>query len=201
VALITTIYHAECALAPVGSYVTVRCAGTLKGGRDQGTPDGFGPPVRINLRWVADDGSRWRGPGPQHGFKCRPSEWVRRLGARCRCVSLHHGLGLWPAAYKDVARLFVHLPAAPLEVVIPDPSKCAVVVGALKAKRVGGRPMDGPALTAPAPAGVRTWRSGRGKACGAVELEKFELDDKESCRGRAKQLRDEKMDRTLGAPP
>ena len=23
---------------------------------------------------------------------------------RCRCASLHHGLGLWPAAYKDVAR-------------------------------------------------------------------------------------------------
>src|SRR5262249_35465706 len=61
----------------------------------------------------------------------------------------------------------------------PDHSKCAVVLGALKAKPFGGRPMGGPALTAPARAGVRTWRSGRGKACGAVELEKFELDNKE----------------------
>src|SRR5262249_37760219 len=38
----------------------------------------------------------------------RAIEWVRRLGACCRCVSLHHGLGLWPAAYRDVARCFVH---------------------------------------------------------------------------------------------
>src|SRR5262245_66017926 len=38
---------------------------------------------------------------------------------RCRCVSLHHGLGLWPAAYKDVARTFVHHARAPLDFVIP----------------------------------------------------------------------------------
>ena len=40
---------------------------------------------------------------------------------------LHHGLGLWPAAYKRVARSFVHRPAAPLGLVIPDTLKCAVV--------------------------------------------------------------------------
>src|SRR5262245_37916197 len=121
----------------MASYLTVpSCARHTEGRDAQGTPDGFGSP---HVRQVADDGSRWRGPGPLHGFKCRPPEWVRRLGACCRCVSLHHGLGLWPAAYKDVARVSVHLPAAPLDVVIPDTPKCAVVLGALKAKPVGGR--------------------------------------------------------------
>jgi hypothetical protein len=32
---------------------------------------------------------------------------------------LHHGLGLWPTVYKDVARMFVHHTRAPLDVVIP----------------------------------------------------------------------------------
>ena len=47
---------------------------------------------------------------------------------------LFRSLGLWPAAYKDVARVFVHLPAAPLDVVIPDTPKCAVVLGRIKAE-------------------------------------------------------------------
>jgi hypothetical protein len=34
------------------------------------------------------------------------------------------------AAYKDVARTIVHHTRAPLDVVIPDHSKCAVVLGA-----------------------------------------------------------------------
>ena len=45
---------------------------------------------------------------------------------------LHHGLGLWPAAYKHVARSFVHRRAAPLGLVIPDTLKCAVVLEAVK---------------------------------------------------------------------
>src|SRR5262245_4400174 len=40
---------------------------TLKGGRAQGTPDGFGTCPRARDK-VADDGSRWRCPVPWHGF-------------------------------------------------------------------------------------------------------------------------------------
>src|SRR5262245_11636064 len=52
----------------------------------------------------------------------------------CRLLpSLHHGLGLWPAAYKDVARMFVHHMRAPLgRRRHPDQSKCAAVLGAFK---------------------------------------------------------------------
>src|SRR4029453_9208767 len=39
-------------------------------GRGHRTPDGFGPCLHAR-DGVADDGSRWRGPGPHHGFKCR----------------------------------------------------------------------------------------------------------------------------------
>jgi hypothetical protein len=57
---------------------------------------------------------------------------------------MHHGLGLWPAAYKHVARMFVHNSAAPLGLRHPDTLKCAVVLGAIKANPFGGRPMGGP---------------------------------------------------------
>ena len=68
---------------------------------------------------------------------------------------------------------FVHHMRAPLDVVIPTTRKCAVVLGAVKARPGhGGRRKRRPALTAPARAGVSILRSGRGKACGAVELEK-----------------------------
>jgi len=50
---------------------------------------------------------------------------------------LHHGLVLWPAAYKDVARCFVHQPAAPLERAIPDTTKCAVVLEAVQGQAFG----------------------------------------------------------------
>lgn len=53
---------------------------------------------------------------------------------RCRCVLVHHGLGLGPAAYKDVARSFVHHARAPLEFVIPTITSVAVVLGAVKDK-------------------------------------------------------------------
>jgi hypothetical protein len=41
-------------------------------------------------------------------------------------------LGLWPAAYKDVARSLVHHSAASLGLRHPDTLKCAVVLEALK---------------------------------------------------------------------
>jgi len=47
--------------------------------------------------------------------------------------------GLWPAAYKDVARCFVHQPQLPSDVVIADTLKCAVVLEALKDEAIGGR--------------------------------------------------------------
>ena len=66
---------------------------------------------------------------------------------------LHHGLGLCtPTAYKDVARTIVHHTRAPLDVVIPDHSNCAVVLGAGKdeALRWRLRAILDPLLRAPA---------------------------------------------------
>jgi len=57
---------------------------------------------------------------------------------RCRCASLHHGLGLWPAAYKDVARTFVHHARAPLDFVIPTTPSVPVVLGAGKGQALAG---------------------------------------------------------------
>jgi hypothetical protein len=39
---------------------------------------------------------------------------------------------LWPTAYKDVARTSCTTRELPLDFVIPDPTKCAVVLEALK---------------------------------------------------------------------
>src|SRR5215468_2985722 len=114
------------------------------------TPDGFGA-VRT-LRRVADDGSRWRCPGENHGFDAVVQNGSAASELCCRCASLHHGLGLWPAAYKDVARSLVHPAAAPLGRRHPDHRKCAVVLGAIKDKPFGWR--YAPSLTAPARAGV-----------------------------------------------
>ena len=50
---------------------------------------------------------------------------------------LHHGLGHRPAAYKDVARSFVHQPQLPSNF-IPRTLKCAVVLEALKDEAFGG---------------------------------------------------------------
>jgi len=51
---------------------------------------------------------------------------------RSRCASLHHGRVSAPTEYKDVARSFVHHTRAPLDVIIPDHSNCAIVLGAVK---------------------------------------------------------------------
>jgi hypothetical protein len=51
---------------------------------------------------------------------------------------LHHGLGLWPAVYKRVARSFVHRPAAPLGLAIPDTLKCADVLEAVQGRAPSG---------------------------------------------------------------
>src|SRR5215468_6981642 len=90
-------------------------------------------------------------------------------------------------------------PQLPSNAVIPDTLKCAVVLEAVQGRAPAGW-RYAPSLTASARAGVRTWRSGRGKACGADRTREIELDNKESCQGRAKQLRDEKMERLRAGP-
>jgi hypothetical protein len=83
------------------------------------TPDGFGPPSTH-----AGNGSPMtvRGGGvPSSTMALMP---FFRMGppprsSRCRCASLHHGLGRAPTEYKDVARNFVHHTRAPLDFVIP----------------------------------------------------------------------------------
>ena len=47
---------------------------------------------------------------------------------------LHHGSGLWPTEYKDVARIFVTPDASSPRLVTchPDHGKSAVVLGAVK---------------------------------------------------------------------
>ena len=62
-------------------------------------------------------------------------------------------------------------PQLPSNFVIPDTLKCAVVLEAVKDEPSVERSRAHP-WTASVRAGGRTWRSGRGKACGAVELEK-----------------------------
>src|SRR5215469_11844388 len=82
------------------------------------------------------------------------SEWVRRLGAfaAMRITASWFG-SLHPPNTRMWHETFVHHTRAPLELRHPDHSKCAVVLGAIKAKPVGGRPTGRPALTAPARAG------------------------------------------------
>ena len=70
-------------------------SGTLKGGRGQGTPDGFGPCSQA-CDGVADDGSRWRGPGENHGFDAVVQNGSAASELSLRCASLHHGLGPHP---------------------------------------------------------------------------------------------------------
>ena len=62
-------------------------------------------------------------------------------------------------------------PQLPSNAVIPDTLKCAVVLEAVQGRAPAGW-RYAPSLTASARAGVSAPRSGRGKACGAVELEK-----------------------------
>jgi hypothetical protein len=62
-------------------------------------------------------------------------------------------------------------PQLPSNIVIPDTLKCAVVLEAVQGRTPAGW-RYAPSLTASARAGLGAPRSGRGKACGAVELEK-----------------------------
>jgi hypothetical protein len=66
-------------------------------------------------------------------------------------------------------------PQLPSNAVIPDTLKCAVVLEAVQGQAPAGW-RYAPSLTASARAGVSVPRSGRGKACGAVELEKYALE-------------------------
>jgi hypothetical protein len=81
--------------------------------------------------------------------------------------------------------MFVHHMRAPLGRRHPDHNKNAVVLEAIKAKPVGGRPMGGPALT---------------RSCARRPLGVW-VGAKKRLPGRTKKLKDEKMDRILGAPP
>src|SRR6266481_8900044 len=47
------------------------------------------------MRRVADDGSRWRGPGLCHGFCAEEKNGSAASELRCRCAWLHHGSGPW----------------------------------------------------------------------------------------------------------
>ena len=92
---------------------------------------------------------------------------VRLLGV------FDHGivLGLWPAAYKHVARSFVQLSAAPLGLRHPDTLKCAVVLELIKdeALRVGAtRPS---LMTASARAGLYSI-AGRAEETGCTRSNK-----------------------------
>jgi hypothetical protein len=79
---------------------------------------------------------------------------------------------------------FVHHTRAPLELRHPDHSKCAVVLGAIKAKPIGGRPTGRPALTALARAGdVDVWVGAKKRAA------------------RSNKETEKKMDRPPAAPP
>ena len=81
--------------------------------------------------------------------------------------------------------MFVHHMRAPLGRRHPDHNKYAVVLEAIKAKPVGGRPMGGPSLD---------------RSCARRPLGVW-VGAKKRLPGRTKKLKDEKMDRTLGAPP
>jgi len=108
------------------------------------------PPAR--LRWGTDDGSRWW--CPVSSMAMTPSI---RMGPpprsfRCRCALRHHGLGLWPTEYKDVARMFAHHRRAPPRLRHPDTYKCAVVLAAVKDEpTVALRAILEPLLRAPTP--------------------------------------------------
>jgi len=69
-------------------------------------------------------GRRWRfevaGSRLKPRLSCRCAEWVRRLGACCRCALLHHGLGLSTHRIQGCGtnNRATHT-RAPLDVVIP----------------------------------------------------------------------------------
>jgi hypothetical protein len=103
----------------------------------------------------------------------------------CRCASLHHGLGLWPAAYKDVARSFVQPSrSSPRTSSSRPPQVC---------RRARSRQGQGLAVCANAPILDRFCARRTNSRCGSGR--------RNGLPGRTKKLRDENMDRTLGVPP
>jgi hypothetical protein len=114
------------------------------------------------LRWVTDDGSRWRGPGESHGFHAAVKNGSAASEPRSRCASLHHGRVSAPTEYKDVARVFVHTTRGlPSNIVIRPQQVCRRA-----RSRQGSRPvrvaLKRQSLTAPARAGSSI-RVGRGE--------------------------------------
>jgi hypothetical protein len=90
-------------------------------------------PGRTVLRQVADDGSRWRGPGRNHG-----SHAVVQNGSAASELpaDAHYCILVWvsvPTAYKDVG-MNNRAPHAGLPSTSSSPTRanCAVVLGALK---------------------------------------------------------------------
>ena len=83
--------------------------------------------------------------------------------------------------------MFVHHMRAPLGRRHPDHNKYAVVLEAIKAKPVGGRPMGGaPSLD---------------RSCARRPLSVCGSGRRNGCPGRTKKLKDEKMDRNPWGTP
>src|SRR5262245_58502250 len=88
---------------------------TLKGGRAQATPDGFG----LSAQTCDRSPMTVRGGGVP--VRCMASNAVPQNGSAASelAADAYPCIMVWvfgPAAYKDVARVFVHLPAARLDV-------------------------------------------------------------------------------------
>jgi hypothetical protein len=127
-----------------------------------------------------------RGGGvPYHSMASMP---IKRMGPPLRSFApdAHHCIMVWALGPPHTRMWREHsctTRGAPLDFVIADHNKCAVVLGAVKDKplRVGS---TRPSLTAPARAGHSDVGSGR----------------RNGLPSRTKKLRYEKMDRTPGAP-
>src|SRR5215813_14316126 len=139
-----------------------------KGGRGQGT----------------DDGSRWRCPARPLGFNAvgKNGSAASELAADAYpCIMVWVFGPPHTRMWHDASCTCPQLPSTSSS----RSQQVCRVLGALKAKPVGGRPMGGPALTAPARAGDADVRVGAKKRAA--------MSNKET-QGR-------EMDRTLAAPP
>jgi len=118
-------------------------------------------------------------------LQCRFLDWARRLGASLPMRIMHHGLGsLAPPHTRMWHDTFVHHTRAPLDLVIPTAASVLACSEPCKAKPVGGRQMA----------------ASLDRSCARRQLEVW-VGTKKRLPGRTKKLRDEKVDRTLGAPP
>src|SRR5258707_15290246 len=121
----------------------------------------------VRLRRVADDGSRWRGPGLCHGCYAEEKNGSAASELRCRCAWLHHGSGPWTHRIQGCGAIDPRPKASsPLIVILIAPSvpSCSELsrYGLAKAEhveRLGRRPT----LTAPARAGFAILRGGAKK--------------------------------------